>query len=402
MSSPTTAPPQISRFRRAGLLGLIMLLGAYPPLTTDIYLPAVTAIGKQFQVDSTLVNLTLVFFFIFFSLGMLIWGPLSDRWGRKPVLYITNVLYTGAAILCGLSWNIYALIVFRVFQAIGAAGAVTISLAMIKDTYQYEKREKVLAIIGTIMAIAPIVAPVLGAILLKFISWRGIFFALAGLGVFSFLGSLFVHETSTDRTDGNLFVALGRLLVVLKNPSFTIMVCLFSLMMVPVLSFVGASPYIYMQEFGLSEQTFSMFFAANAFVMGLGPMLFILLSKFFYRRSIITCCFLSIITGGVLVLTFGSMSPWIFALTVLPTGLGITTSRPPSMNLCLEQQDKDTGSASSLINCTFALAGSLGMMIVSFDWQHRIMVLGTVYLCVGIISLLMWPIALRHRRRESS
>lgn len=400
MSSIPEEPP-ISLLRRVGLLSLIMLLGAYPPLTTDIYLPAVPSIGEHFGVDSTLANLTLVLFFVFFSVGMLIWGPLSDRWGRKPVLYLATTLYTLACILCASAWDIYSLIGFRVIQAIGAAGSVTIALAMIKDVYPAHKREKVLAIIGTIMAIAPIFAPVIGAGLLMFTTWRGIFFTLAGLGVLSLIGAICIRETSTDRTEGNLVATLGRLLVVLKNPSFTIMVGLFSLMMVPILSFVGASSYIYIKEFGLSEQEFSLFFAANAFCMGLGPITFVLLSKFFYRRWIITGCFISIIIGGLLVLTFGSLSPWIFALTILPTGLGVTISRPPSMNLCLEQQDKDTGSASSLINCAFALAGSLGIMIVSFDWTNRVAVLGTVYLCVGIISLAIWPIALRYKRRGS-
>jgi DHA1 family bicyclomycin/chloramphenicol resistance-like MFS transporter len=386
------------------MLVLIMMMGSYPPMTTDIYLAALPGISKLFGVDPILTNLTLVLFFVFFAAGMLVWGPLSDRWGRKPVIYVTTFVYTLASLLCAASWNIYALIGFRVIQALGAAGAVTVALAMIKDVYPPEKREKVFAVIGTIMGLAPVVAPVIGAELLKVTDWRGIFFVLAGLGAASMFGTVLIHETCHERNDGNLLMTLGRLFVVLKNPSFTIMIGLFCTQMIPILSFVGAAPYIYMEHFGLSETTFSRFFAANALILSAGPMAYVFLARFVQRRTIITGCFIAITVGGLLVMFFGNYGYWWFALVVLPAGLGVAVSRPARMALCLEQQEGDTGSASSLINFSFAMAGSVGLLIVSFDWGwiNRVQVLGIVFLVVGIYSILLWPIALRHRRRRPS
>lgn len=379
-----------------------MIIGAYPPLSTDIYLAALPTISKEFGVESTLTNLTLVLFFIFFAIGMLLWGPLSDRWGRKPVLYITTSLYALTSLCCAASWSIYALIGFRIFQAFGAAGAATISLAMIKDIYPPERREKIFVFIGTVMGLAPIIAPSFGAALLEITNWQGIFVVLAGLGIVSLLGAIWVHETCPERNDGDLLVTLCRLFVVLKNPSFSIMVGLFSTQMITILSFVGASSYIYIEYFGLSEQTFGLFFSGNALILSIGPMAYIVLARFFQRRTIITACFFAMAVGGVLVILLGNLGPWWFAATVLPTGLGVAVSRPARMALCLEQQEGDTGSASSLINFAFAVAGSFGLMIVSFDWGNRVVVLGIVYLVVGIYSIAFWPVALRHRRRRPS
>ena len=194
-----------------GLIVLIALLSAFVPLSTDLYLPALPGMGEYFQVSTDLINLTLIGFFVFYALGTLFWGPLSDKYGRKPVLLVGLSIYVLASILCANAWNVYALILFRILQAVGGSAAGAIATAMVKEVYQGRKRESVLAIVQSMVLISPALAPVLGAFLLGFTTWRGVFWTLAGIGLLALTGSLLLEETITVRNSGKVLHSLGRL-----------------------------------------------------------------------------------------------------------------------------------------------------------------------------------------------
>jgi len=299
-------------------------------------------------------------FFVFFSVGTLLWGPLSDKYGRKPVLMAGLILYTIASILCACAGDIYQLITFRVLQAIGGSAAGAVAMAMVKDVYEGRKREVVLALVHTMVVIAPAIAPVFGAFLLNFTSWRGAFWVLAGAGFLALAGCVALEETIGKRYTGTILQTMGRLGVVLKNPGFTSLLIIFSLISIPFMAFIAASSYIYINEFRLSEQVYSYYFALNALFLLLGPILYIQLSRRFNRRSIIIACFALIAMSGVSICSLGSINPWLFALTLLPGTLAGSSIRPPSTVLMLEQQQHDTGSASSLIGCFGIFMGSIG------------------------------------------
>jgi DHA1 family bicyclomycin/chloramphenicol resistance-like MFS transporter len=161
-----------------GLIVFLALLSAFVPLSTDLYLPALPGMARYFQVDESLTNLTLILFFGFYSLATLVWGPLSDKYGRRPILLVGLGVYALASGLCGLSASVYELMFFRVLQAIGGAAASAVSTAVVKDAYRGRRRETTLAVVQSMVVIAPAVAPVLGALLLEFTSWRGVFVTL--------------------------------------------------------------------------------------------------------------------------------------------------------------------------------------------------------------------------------
>jgi len=125
-----------------GLIILIALLSAFVPLSTDLYLPALPGMGDYFGVSATLTNLTLILFFIFFSLGLLFWGPLSDKYGRRPVLLAGLALYIAASLGCAASGAIWHLIVFRILQAAGgsAASAERAPRATLAPAHRLESR----------------------------------------------------------------------------------------------------------------------------------------------------------------------------------------------------------------------------------------------------------------------
>ena len=373
-----------------GLIILIAVLSAFVPLSTDLYLPALPGMVDYFHVPVDLTNLTLILFFVFFSLGMLFWGPLSDKYGRRPILLAGLTLYIIASAACAISWDIWHLIIFRILQAIGGSAASAVATAMVKDVFEGRKRESVLALVQSMVVISPAIAPVLGAFMLPYTSWRGLFWVLGLIGIISMAGGLLLEETISRRNTATMVQAVGRLGTVLKNPGFFSLLILFSLVSTASLAFVADSSYIYENGFGLSEQWYSFYFAFNALGLITGPFLYLWLSRHISRRSIIGYSFSVMIACGILVCLFGGMSPLIFAIALFPASLMGSCVRPPGTFLMLEQQKEDTGSASALINCTGLLFGSAGMILISLDGANLVFMLGVINVSIGIICLAGW------------
>ncbi|MCR4429725.1 MAG: multidrug effflux MFS transporter [Tepidanaerobacteraceae bacterium] len=373
-----------------GLIVFLALLSAFVPLSTDLYLPALPTMTKYFQTHSHLTNLTLILFFVFFSLGTLIWGPLSDKYGRRPILLAGLVGYIIASFLCSISLNVYQLIIFRILQAAGGSVSSALATAIVKDVYEGRKRESTLALVQSMVLICPAVAPVIGALLLKITSWRGVFVTQALLGMAAFAAALAFRETLEARSSGSLIHTIGRLGVVLKNPGFTSLLIIFSMLSITFMAFISSSSYIYQDVFLLSSQVYSYYFAFNAAGMLVGPLIYLRLSARFRRFSIINACFGVIILSGILIYTLGNSCPQAFAIMLLPATIATSCTRPPSTFFMLEQQKEDAGSASSLMSSFATVMGSVGMVIVSFFPGNLVKIVGAVNIIFGMICGLMW------------
>ncbi len=382
-----------------GLIILIAILSAFVPLSTDLYLPALPAMGRNLQAPAEQISLTLSAFFIMYSVGMLVWGPLSDRYGRKPILLIGLSVYVLSSALCSVATSVTALITFRTLQAAGGSASGVVASAIVKDMFSGRKRESVLAIVQSLAMLSPAVAPMFGAILLSVTTWRGVFWVLTAIGVMALLGGLMLDETIQERNTGALLSSFKGLGKVLQNRAFTLLMLLFSLGSISGLAFISASTYIYQNGFHLSSQAYSFYFSVNALVLIAGPMLYLRISRRFEAETIIRTCFLTSLASGVLMILFGNLAPYIFALCILPSSLAGSVMRPPSANLMLEQQQGDTGSMVSVMSCTGLLMGSLGMTLISFNWGNTIIALGIMTLLTALISLLAWPLVIKRAHR---
>ena len=160
---------------KLGPLGLVVLLvtaSLVTPLSLDMYTPAVPHMTEAFGTTAGTVNLTLVGSFRFFAVGLLVFGPLSDRYGRRPVLLAGVVTYTSASGLCALALDIEMLIAFRVVQALGAGAVSAVATAVVKDAFKAEKREAILSIVQVMFVVGPVLSPVVGALILQVFDWR--------------------------------------------------------------------------------------------------------------------------------------------------------------------------------------------------------------------------------------
>lgn len=371
---------------------LLALLSAFPPLTTDMILPAIPSLAKSWNVSLSLINLNLVFFFVTYGLFLLFYGPISDRFGRRRPLLVGIAVYIVTSLLGAFVSSAPMLIGTRILQAAGAAAGSSISMAMTKDIFIGQERERILAYIAVIMGLAPMLAPVIGGWILLYLSWHWIFFMEALMGIVAMFGVLRFPETLPVVSETPLSQVMNTYGRLLLNPSYMIMVLVMSVSFFPLFSFIAGSSAIYINEFGLSEQKYSYFFAFNALALMIGAFSCLRLIRSVNSKHLMTIGFAGVFLGGIFLLFMGKHGPWSFALPMFMVSFSLGLSRPPSNHLVLEQVDRDIGSASSMLIFTYFAFGAVSMWFISLEWADKIPVLGTIAACCGALVLAAWTI----------
>ena len=255
------------KLKKGGLIALVTVLGMAPPLSTDMYMPSLPKMATEFGTPAFYVNLTLIVFFIFMAVGMLIMGPMSDRYGRKKILILSLILYGIGSAACVFAMNVWFMILVRIVESLGAGGMVSLSVAIIKDCFDGKTRAAALATVQSMSVIAPIASPVVGAIILQFSTWRTVFVVLTCVSVVCIIGGLLFEESIHEEeiTDGGIKDAAGRMMRICRNRNFTPFLLSVSLFSAPFMGYLAVASYIYEDYFGLSPTMFSVFFRHKCF-----------------------------------------------------------------------------------------------------------------------------------------
>ena len=376
----------------SALIAYITFTNMFVPLSTDVYLPALPEMGNYFAASEFLVGLTLTIFFFTFSVSMVLFGPLSDKFGRRPILIFGATIYTIASLACALSANIYILIVGRFFQAVGSGAVITVSTAVVKDCFRGRVMTKILAITQALGVIAPMVAPLVGGVILTFTTWRGSFYLLTILGAANLLTAFLFSETLPERKryHGDILHSLTLLAEVGRKKYFMAVLVMFALLSAPFMAYLSVSSFIYVEQFSLTAQQYSYFFAANASASIAGPILYLRLKNFLSNAGILKLCYLLAILSGVLVLGAGNTGAAIFLLSFLPFTVIGAVVRPFTMEVLLLEAKENIGTASSVINFVPTLFGSLGMMLGTLPWGNFVYGLGIIIMTATILSIGLW------------
>ncbi len=245
-------------FRLTVLLALLTSMG---PLSTDMYLPSLPDISQSMGTDDARTQLTLSVFLFGFAAGMLIYGPLADRLGRKPVLLSGLILFVLASIGCTFSPTIDVLIAGRFVQALGAAGPVVLARAIVRDLYRGPEAGRMLSHMGAIMGLVPAIAPVLGGVLHEAFGWRIIFAIIAALGLaLLVLGAFSLPETlkNANRRASSPRQILRDYRHLLQNRGFRFYVAFACLSFAGLFAFISGSSFVLQDNYGLSPQIYGL------------------------------------------------------------------------------------------------------------------------------------------------
>ena len=252
-------------------LGITLLLAALTALgqfSTGMYLPSMPSLAKTLQTTPDMVNLTLSVFFASFAVAQLVYGPLSDRFGRRITLLTGLVVYFLASIACTLAPTIETLIAARFVQALGACAGPVISRAVIRDVYGRERSTKVLSTISLVFAVSPGVIPIVGGYLEEWFGWRSVFLSLSVLAGVVYLSSWYFLDETNRQPDrdasrpGTILKTYGRLL---GNAEFLGYALAVALVFGGLMAYVASAPFLFIETLGLAPRHFGWIGVINGF-----------------------------------------------------------------------------------------------------------------------------------------
>ncbi len=344
------------------MLGALTALG---PLTIDMYLPALPTITGELLTTSATVQLTLTGTLLGLGLGQLVVGPLSDRFGRRRPLLAGAAVHMFASLLCIVAPNVTVLGGLRVLQGLGAAAGTVIAMAIVRDLYTGRAAATLLSRLILVMGAAPVLAPTLGAWVLAFTSWRGVFAVLA---LYSLLllpiaaralpETLPPHRRQTSGVMGTLRTYRG----LLRDRTFVGLVLVAGLAMSSVMSYVSGASFVFQEQFGLNQQQFGLAFSSGAIWLILASQLNpVLLRRFEPRQLLLGAIAMATAASLLLVAVassgvgglFGMMIPlW---LVLLAVGFGL----PNAPAVALSRHGETAGTAAALLGATQFGVGAL-------------------------------------------
>lgn len=257
------------------LIVFLGLLSAFGPFVIDMYLPALPEMSQVFHCDTSMVQLGLTFCMIGLAAGQMLFGPASDKYGRKPVLIFSLLIFVAASIVCCFSTSIGVFTCARLLQGIGGAGGIVMSRSIAADMYSGKELAKLIAILSAINNVAPVAAPVAGGGIAQIWGWQGIFILLLILGVI-LVGLCFPLRESLvpgRRFQGNILSSIKGYKIVFDIPGFIAYSMVYALAMAALFAYISSTPFVVQSVFGFSELQFSMVFAINSVGLALGSAL---------------------------------------------------------------------------------------------------------------------------------
>ena len=378
-------------------LFLVLLLGvlsAFGPFVVDLYLPSLPQLASFFETSASMTQLTLTTAMIGLAVGQLLLGPLSDKFGRKKPLIISLVIYIISTVLIVFSSNIEMMIVLRVIQGLSSAGSVVISRAVATDLYRGREMTRFFGLLMTINGLAPSISPILGSLLLEYISWKGVFVFLALIGVIVLFFCFRLKESLSveNRLQGSIFSSFSTFGLITKKRLFMSYVGIESFLLGAMFAYIAASPFILQSFYGLSAFIFSLCFGANGSALVIGSNVG---SKMLNRKALAIGVFAFVAAALYTIAVLIIQPYWLFveigffAMLLL---MGITF--PAISSLAMESERQYAGSASALLGfAPFFLGGVVSPLVGIGNIFYST---ALVILACGVLGLaIYWSI--RHK-----
>ena len=259
--------PQLAPWRRVERIVILGAMIAMAPMGVDMYLPALPTLERAFAAGAGQVQFTLSTFFLGFALGQAAYGPVSDRFGRRPPLFAGLALFAAASVGCAYAPTVEALAALRFLQALGACAGMVIARAMVRDLFALRDAARAYSALMLVVGLAPILAPLLGGYLQLWFGWQSIFLLLAGFGVLVAGMAWFrLGETHPPEPAASLSPAavLGVYLGLAKSRPFMGYALSGGVTIAGMFAYIAGSPFVFIELYGVPAQQFGWLFGANA------------------------------------------------------------------------------------------------------------------------------------------
>jgi DHA1 family bicyclomycin/chloramphenicol resistance-like MFS transporter len=378
------------------LTTLLAALSAIGPLTTDMYLPSLPDIARQLNASTAQAQFTISAYLIGFAVGQIFYGPVSDRHGRKPILIAAIALYCIASLACSLSTSIEMLIVARAWQALGGCGGIVLARAIVRDIYSGARAGRELSLIASVMALAPVLAPIAGGFLQTYFGWRAVFFTLVAAG-FAGVGIVWAALPETLKLRAAEPLSMTSILrsyrLVARNPAYLAYLGITAASYAGLFVWISAAAFVLQDLYRLSPSDFGIAFALGSVGYMAGSALAARVVVAFGLDGVLGIGAGTCAAGGIgMVLAvacgFPSSLALVFPMAVYLAGLGMVL--PQGIAGALTPFPERAGAASSLFGfvqqSVAALCGAVvGWLLGESAWPLAIGVAA-----MGCVTLVLW------------
>ncbi|MCR2056718.1 multidrug effflux MFS transporter [Campylobacter helveticus] len=380
---------KIKGFAKFRLIIILALMSSIAPLSTDMYLPALSQVKQSFETSEFLTQLSIASFFIAFALGQLIYGPLSDVFGRKIPALVGIFLFMLSSLFCVIIDNIYIFIALRFFEALGGCAGVVIARAIVNDLFELKEAASIFALMMVFSALAPMLSPSLGGFLIEYFSWHSIFATLFGLGILLFLLILFALKESAPHLKRQKFShkeTLKSYHFVLKDKPFVLYVSCAALVLAAMFAYITGSSFVFISFFGLSEKDFGLLFGINA----LGFIIFAninakIVKKIDSEKILFYALILMLIS--TLILFFNALIKpnfWLFEISIFTSIALLGFIAPNTTTLAMARFKDHSGTASAVLGTSqFALAGVISFIVSAVGANTPTILALVMLICVA-------------------
>jgi DHA1 family bicyclomycin/chloramphenicol resistance-like MFS transporter len=337
------------------VVGILVIASSTSIMSTDMYAPSLPDLAKWFETDATRVQLTISLNLLAFGLAQLVHGPLSDRFGRRPVLLASLGAVACLCIVCAFAQSIDQLIVARVLLGIAAAAEAVVGLAIIKDLYDETEQMRALALLGMVIAITPAAAPILGGYLHVHLGWQSNFYVIAAMAVLSLCIVLrYLPESTTPDPKAlqprRVLTGYFRLL---GNAEFVIHSMMLGISLGLIFVFVTGAPFVLIEQHGVPPDRFGWYQAAIVVAFFFGSLLASRVAGYWPSERLLRAGVLTIVTGAAVlcVVIFGGFETPVRltgSYMIMTFGMGCVFSSAPSR--ALRSIDEGAGTASALLS----------------------------------------------------
>lgn len=382
----------VGRLGPGAFLALIVVLAAFPPMSTDMYLPALPVMVDELGTTEAVMNMTLYGFMFSMAVSILILGPVSDKFGRKKVLVCALAEYCITTLLCSLAQGVGELIALRVLQAVGSGAAMTVSTAYVKDVYSGALRVRMLNVVAVIGVLGPLLAPIVGAGLISVWGWRSTFVAPVFVGIAAFIMVLMTDETlpPSERVEGGVRQMLRGMKELCGNRAFVVFTVMTTIFNLPFMGYLSVSSYIYEDMFGMSEAAYSLLLG---FTLIMGTVFMTVINKLtgsVVNRRMLKF-YLALGTVSAVAMLLVGNREWYFFLVAFIICVTVGTAiRPWGMGILMASHPGDSGAVSSLMNFIFFMIGCTGMVLSTLPWSDYAIGIGVLIAAADIAYAVLW------------